>query len=583
MHIEIGKYAGFCRGVKEAVNRTFACARQSKQKIYTDGELIHNPQTLDMLESRQVHMLTDDNLDKARGKTLIIRAHGISPQRHAQLRSLNGTVKNFTCRDVGKVQATIKKWSNKDYSVVIFGKKNHPEVIGLLGYAKKGYVIFDVMDIDKLPGIKKVLLVSQTTMSRGDFSNIQKEMVKKFPQLKVVNTICDATEKRQNEVKEMAKRNDCILIIGGKKSSNSKRLFEIAGQYTKAYFIEGVDEVKSINFTAIKKLGISAGASTPDWLIGEIVEEINRLTQRIFIRFFKNLIFFSLNSNLFVAFGAFILSLAVADNLGVNFSLDITMLVTFYYLSMSLMNTYTNRFSFKIDSSRNYIFISRYRIIFISLFMVSFTGILVIAVHLGKGILFLTLFSLALGIAYNLSYLSIKGGSDKILFFKKRDFLALKSLVLSFAVTILLNGLNLLKYYPQPWLNFQESKEVLTGLGFYFSIYYVFLLIFTRQVLFEIKTVQTDRIGGVSSLLNLMSKKTITRLLYLLPTLLLAAMLIGVVVGAYPPDKIKYFIAVLYNYFLVWFSLGKRMFHSRVLFELIVESNLYVAGLISLF
>ena len=95
MHIEIGKYAGFCRGVKNAVNKTFDCARQSKGEIYTDGELIHNPQTLDMLESRQVHILKDKDIEKARGKTLIIRAHGITPKRLAKLRSMPGVLKNF--------------------------------------------------------------------------------------------------------------------------------------------------------------------------------------------------------------------------------------------------------------------------------------------------------------------------------------------------------------------------------------------------------------------------------------------------------------------------------------------------------
>jgi 4-hydroxy-3-methylbut-2-enyl diphosphate reductase len=583
LHIEIGKYAGFCRGVKNAVNKTFDCARQSKGEIYTDGELIHNPQTLKMLESRQVHILKDNELEKARGKTLIIRAHGITPDRLIKLRSITETLKNFTCRDVGKVQGTIKKWSNKGYSIVIYGKKNHPEVIGLLGYANEGYVVFNSQDIDNLPKMGKVLLVSQTTMSQENFSAIYRLMIEKYPQMQIVNTICDATEKRQNEVLEMARRKDCLLIIGGKKSSNSKRLYEIAEKFTKAYFVETIEEIKKINFDGVKNLGVSAGASTPDWLIDEVVEEIQRQTQTPLIRFLKNLLFFSLYSNLFVALGAFVLSFAVADNLGVGFSLDISILVLFYYLSMSLMNTYTNRLSFKIDNFRSYNFIKRFKYIFSGLFVATFSGIIILAIHMSTEILALTLFSLLLGIAYNLSYLPLRAGSEKLLFFRKRNLLALKSLVLSFAVTVLLNGLTLLKHYPSPWINLTESREVLTGLGFYFSIYYVFLLMFTRQVLFEMKTVQSDRIGGVSSLINIMSRKTIIRLLFLLPTLLLCAMLIGVFLGTYPVGKIKYFFAVIYNYILVWLSVSKRMFHNRMLFELIVESNLYVAGLISLF
>jgi 4-hydroxy-3-methylbut-2-enyl diphosphate reductase len=282
-----------------------------------------------------------------------------------------------------------------------------------------------------------------------------------------------------------------------------------------------------------------------------------------------------------VALGAFFLSFAVADNLSVPFSYDVALLVSLYYLSMSLMNGYTNRFSFKLDNPRSYNFITRFRSVFITLFCISFAGIFFIAVPLGNEILLLTVFSVALGIAYNLSYFPMGEKWRKIFFFRIRDLLSLKSMVLAFAVTILLNGLTLLKHFPTPWSDPETSGEILSGLGFYFSIYYVFLLMFTREVLFEMKTLQTDRIVGVSSLLNIFSRKTIRIFLYLLPTLLLIAMIIGIIVGAYPRTKIKYFIAVIYNYLLVYLSINPRLFHNRTRFELMVESNLYVAGLIS--
>lgn len=582
MNIRVGKYAGFCRGVKDAVNRTFATARQSEGEIYTDGELIHNPQTLEMLRSHRVHPLEDNDLSKARGRTLIIRAHGISPERHRRLRRLGCSLRNFTCPDVAKVQSAIRKWAGRGYSTVIFGKKDHPEVVGLLGYARDGYVISEIPEIDELPDLEKVLLVSQTTMSSERFAAIARKMSDRFPRLEVINTICDATEKRQQEVREMARENDCMLIIGGKNSSNSQRLYEIARKYTPSYFIEDTREIGKLDFSGIKNLGISAGASTPDWLIDEIIEEIRRHSPSRIHRFFQNLVSLSLHTNLFVALGAMLLSLAVADNLGVPFSLDVAILVSLYYLFMSLMNTYTNRVSFRIDNSRSYHFHNQHRYFFIGLFWFSFLGMLALALLMGRGILLVTLFSLALGIAYNLSYLPSRGTGTRILLMKKRDLLALKSLALSVAVTILLTGLNLLKNFPDPLMYFQKSGGILNSLGFFFSLYYVFMLMFTRQVLFEIKNVQTDRIAGVSSLLNIMSRRTVTRLLYFLPTVLLLAMVAGLAVGIYPPDKGKYFIAVIYNHLLVALSLKKRMVHQRMKFELFVESNLYVAGLIAL-
>ena len=183
MKIEVGKHAGFCRGVKEAVNKTFAITRETKENIFTDGELIHNPQTIKMLESKNVKILKqDENLKKIEGKTVIIRAHGIPPERRNKLKEKADIVKNFTCIDVARVQSSVKKWSNRGYSVIIFGKKEHPEVIGLLGYSKHGFVVFNEEDIAKLPDLKNIFLVSQTTMDQDSFAKISKSLKKKIPE-----------------------------------------------------------------------------------------------------------------------------------------------------------------------------------------------------------------------------------------------------------------------------------------------------------------------------------------------------------------------------------------------------------------
>jgi 4-hydroxy-3-methylbut-2-enyl diphosphate reductase len=583
MRIEIGRYAGFCRGVKHAVNGAFACAREVDGEVLTDGELIHNPQTLELLSQHNVRVMAPEtDPGSLADKVVVIRAHGVPLQRLRDLRGSAREVRNLTCRDVAKVQAIVKKAANRGRSVVIFGKPSHPEVQGLLGYAGDGHVVTEADDVAALPELEDPLMVSQTTMSQEAFATVSQLLRDRFPGAEVVNTICDATELRQNEVRELARRNDCVLVIGSSTSSNTRRLHEIASDFTTSHLVTDIDDVRSLDFSGVRRLGVTAGASTPDWLIHEIVEEVRRATVGAPRRLVENTIRFLIYSKLFVAGGAYLLSYAVADNIGLPFSPDIALLAAMYYLAMSLLNTYTSRSSTRLDDQRRHRFMHRYRGAFLALFVAALAVIAGLSTRLGTEVVALTLFSLVLGIAYNMSYLPLANARQRIFFVRKRVLLALKSVVISVAVTVLLNGLPLLKHYPKVLTDLSTASQVLGGLGFYFSLYYVFMLMFMRQALFEIKTAQSDRIAGVSSLLNLIRVRHITWLLYLLPTILLLAMAIGTVVGLYPAAKMKYFVAVGYNYLLVLLARNRRVVSSQLGFELLVESNVWVAGLVAL-
>jgi len=583
MNIEIGRYAGFCQGVKHAVNGAFAGARETDGEVLTDGELIHNPQTLELLKQHDVRVLgPGESLDQVRGRVVIVRAHGVPPERLEELHQVAAEVRNLTCRDVAKVQGVIRKYSRRGYGVVIFGKKDHPEVRGLMGYAEDGYTVMSRQEVEGLPELERVLVVSQTTMNQHAFAGICEAVAGRFEHVEIVNTICDATELRQNEVREMARRHDCILVIGGASSSNTRRLHEIASQHSRAMLVSDVIEVRKLPFGDVKSLGVTAGASTPDWLIHEVVEEVRRVTRRPLLRSARSLLLFTLYCKIFVAVGAYVLSYAVADNLGVPFSTDVAVLVSLYYLSMSLLNSYTARASLRIEDSRRYRFMHRWRHLFFAVFAAAYIGLLTIALRLGQDVLVLVLFSLVLGIGYNLSYLPLASSSRRILLVPQRDLLAIKSFVISFAVTILLNGLPLLRHYPDIPSDLASAAEVFKGLGFYFSLYYVFMLMFTRQALSEMRSAQTDRIAGVSSLLNIMHQRYVTLLLYALPTVLVAIMAVGLAAGVYPADKAKYFVAVGYNYLVLILSGQRKVVASHLTFELLLESNLYVAGLVAL-
>ncbi len=577
MKITIGRHAGFCRGVKAAVDAAFACARESSEEIFTDGDLVHNPQTLQMLREQNVRVLDDDEFAKTRGKTVIVRAHGVPPDRLHQLRSQAGKVVNLTCKDVGRVQGLIRRHTGRGGTTVIFGKQDHPEVIGLLGYAGgRGFVIGDLDDLAGLPELDKALLVSQTTMDRQAFAAVCEALLGRFPSAEIVNTICDATELRQNEVLTLARANDCVLVIGGSNSSNTRRLAEIAGKITRVYLISNVDDVGKIGFDNIDKLAVTAGASTPDWLIEEVVEEVRRATQGRFLAITKNFLLFFLYSNLSVALGGFFLAFAVADNIGQPFSFATAFLFVLYYLAMSLMNCYTNRVCLSIDNAQRYQFMYQRRRVFGVIFVVAALGFFLIAVRLGYSILALSACSLLLGVLYNLGYYPIPVQDRRLLFYR-RVVLALKSLVISFAVTILLNGLAV--------LNLEDTAiavAVLASPGFWISCALIFLLVFTRQALLEIKSAQTDTIAGVSSLLDLVRERDLLVLLFVLPGLLALGLVAGVVLGSYPPTGLKYLVAIGWDCFVVLLSRHSGIIGGRLVFEILVESNVYVVGLIAL-
>jgi (E)-4-hydroxy-3-methyl-but-2-enyl pyrophosphate reductase len=583
MQIEIGKFAGFCRGVKHAVEGAFSCAREADGDIFTDGQLIHNRQTLEMLERHGVRMLPEDgSVEAAAGKTIIVRAHGTTPQRIQQLREIARDVRNFTCRDVAKLQGIIKKHSRQGYSIIIFGKRAHPEVIGLLGFAQEGYVVFDLNDLERLPPLAKVCVVSQTTMSRAKYDEMCASIRQRFPEVVTVDTICPATEQRQEEVREMARRNDCILVIGGDNSSNTQRLFEIAHETTRTHFVSDVADIGKIDFTGVKRLGVTAGASTPDWLIEEVVEAVRSVSQSPFWRFLHTIVLFGIYSNLFVAFGSYLLSYAVADNVGLRFSPQIGILVALYYLSMSVLNSYTNRASMRIENQRRYRFVYAARLEFGVLFLLSLAGAIWIGWGLSREILILTVLSVVLGIGYNFSYLPMRKRPQRGALGMRGILQSLKSVVISMAVTLLLNGLPLLNAYPDLWKNPARAHEILRGLGFYFSICYVAMIMFVQQTLLEIKTAQSDRVAGVSSLLTLVKKEYLQLGLIALPSLLLLSMLSGLLLGAYPLHKAKYFLAICYTYIPILLSMHSKTRGRSLQFELLLETNIYVAGLIAL-
>jgi len=283
MKIRIAKKAGFCMGVRRAVNLVLSALNQGKYPIYTYGPLIHNPQTLELLNKLGVKIIRDLKNNLPSG-VCIIRAHGIPPQEKEEL-SKKHEILDGTCPRVLKVQALAKKAISEGKEVVIIGDKEHAEIKGILGYCQNnGYVVSSFEDLKNLPELKNYLILSQTTQDEKLFKILSQAILEKYPQGEIINTICKATEVRQNEVRNLSKISSSIIVIGGKFSANTNRLAEIAKKEgKKVYLIEKPEEIPLEEIKKDEMVGITAGASTPNWLINEVVDFLKSHTSKFYL------------------------------------------------------------------------------------------------------------------------------------------------------------------------------------------------------------------------------------------------------------------------------------------------------------
>lgn len=273
MNITIAKNAGFCYGVKKAVDEVEALLDKNIQ-VYSIGEIIHNEYVIEKLQKKGLIILNDNEATEIHNKNVLIRSHGIEKDIYLILKNNGNTIYDLTCPNVSKIHSIVEKETKNGTSLIIIGDKEHPEVKGIKSYANgKVYIIDNEEEIANIlePKDTNFILVSQTTQNTKKFKNIVDILNKIFYNIKVYNTICLSTENRQNEANEMSKISDAILVVGSKKSSNTKKLYDICMNNTDTYFVESINDLENITLNDKNKVGIVAGASTPNELIEEIV------------------------------------------------------------------------------------------------------------------------------------------------------------------------------------------------------------------------------------------------------------------------------------------------------------------------
>ena len=278
MKITIAKHSGFCFGVKRAYD--LACAgSRSRGKVYILGKLVHNDDVCRDLRKKRIKEIK--SLNEAKEGTIIFTAHGVGPRLYEKVIKKGLKIIDTTCPKVVKAQRLAKNYAKKGYQVIVFGDEKHEEVKGIWEWSgDKVKIIGSLKEAKKfkLEKKKKYCLISQTTQNVEEFKRIKDYLSKASANFVYFNTICDSTDSRQNETRKLAEKNDAVIVVGGRDSANSRRLYEIAKSINlKTYFIENARQLKKNWFSDIKKLAITAGASTPEWAISKVIDKIGKI------------------------------------------------------------------------------------------------------------------------------------------------------------------------------------------------------------------------------------------------------------------------------------------------------------------
>lgn len=278
MKIEIAAHAGYCYGVRRAFDIVEDVPLEADGGIFTLGPIIHNPQAVEALrKERGVRPV--ESLDEISAGTLVVRSHGLPPQILEEARMRGLTIVDATCPHVTAAQERARELVDEGYSLIILGERNHPEVVGILAHAHgKGIVIEEPRDLDGRGRMKKVGLVVQTTQEMEKLSEVTARLSAQCQELKIYNTICCATAVRQAAAREIARRADVMIVVGGKNSGNTRRLAHMCEREGRpTHHIEYASEVDPGWLKGANLVGVAAGASTPDFVLRRVISRLQEL------------------------------------------------------------------------------------------------------------------------------------------------------------------------------------------------------------------------------------------------------------------------------------------------------------------
>jgi len=573
LKVILAQTAGFCKGVRRAMNLVLEKSEQESRPLYTDGPLIHNPQTIEILERRGIRVLNKGE-QPGRGDILFIRSHGISPKRRQELNSLGVDLCDATCPDVAKIQGLIRRYTRAGYTVLIVGDKNHAEVIGLAGNAAdKGYVVSDPMEVKDLPPAEKVCMVAQSTLEPELYSRVSEAVKARYDDVLVLDTICPSTYRRQEELKKLARSADAVVVVGGKNSANTRRLVQISKSLgTPTFHVETADEIEESEMRHFRNVAVTAGASTPNWILLQVVDRLKEIEHEgssLTLRQLRKVGRFIVKANILVAFGSAMLCYANARLMGISLGWLPYAVAFCYILSIHLLSHLTDQGAFEVTRTQRLLPYRAEGKIFLTFAIVSAVLALVLTSLKGLVSFSLMLLLCVLGTLYRLDIsalrLPIRGKefSLRLIPASKDIFMGLGWSFVTVFFPLLLTGLPIMNP------------------AFFLAFTVTFLLVTIRSLFFDIRDIQGDQIVGRETLPTIIGTRGTKILILSLASLQALLIALGAAFGwltafGYPMLLVTAYIC-LYLYLF-----HQRVIHQGTGVEIMGDMQFILAGVLAI-
>lgn len=528
MKVRLARTAGFCMGVRRAMELALSAAHEKQGPIHTLGPLIHNPQAMELLGGKGVSVLESVPDSAPEGGTVIIRAHGVPPEDKRRLETAGfAAVVDGTCPRVVRVQAIIRAAARHGKDVVIVGDADHPEVRGLLGHSGgRGRVVAGPEQVAALPALSEPVVVAQTTQMRGVFDKVVEKLRQRFGEVEVHDTICEATGKRQAEAARLAREVDCMVVVGGRQSGNTKRLAEAArAAGARVQLVESEDDLNEPELMAAGSVGVTAGASTPNWVIRRVLRRLGaiRSHREPGPRFWARRVFrFMVLSQILVALGAAGMSAAASALQGIAPSWVAAGVAFFYIYAMHILNQFLDKEAGQYNDPDRAVFLTSHRGFLVGSGAAASLAALVLCLDLGPTPFILVTVMSVLGLLYSVPVvprrLEARIGIQRL-----KDIPGSKTLSAGLAWAFIVAVL--------PAVSLGQPSAASAVLAFGFTL----VMVLVRCALFDILDVQGDLIVGKETIPIVLGEAKSRRILRWLTAGLALALALAPAMGLAPP------------------------------------------------
>jgi 4-hydroxy-3-methylbut-2-enyl diphosphate reductase len=560
--VELAKVAGFCMGVRRAVDIALTTARTGRKPVYTYGPLIHNPSAIALLEAQGVGILREIP-EKGEG-TVIIRAHGVPPEDKESLKAAGFDVVDATCSRVVKVQMLARHYARKGYTCVLVGDRGHPEVVGIMGHAGgRGILVSDEEEVDGLSGLDQYIIVAQTTQDRERFNRWCQRILARNPGGRVFDTICNSTGKRQAEARRLSSVVDAVVVVGGSESANTRRLAEIVAEVGRiAMAVETEGDLDRERLARFNRVGVTAGASTPNWVINGVVRGIEAISgahEGAVKRWTNRGIRLLHETNLWTALAGAALGWSGCELLPgvVHPALGLALAFCYIY-AMHTLNRLMDRETGRYTEPLRARFLIRHARAFYALSAASVAVSLAISWQAGMPSFIGLLAFTAFGILYTLPLLPEEATSRSM-----KDLPGSKTLFVAIAwasVTILVpSGVWPGEVEPVRWVLFGLTAA----------------LVYLRTAMMEIIDIQGDRLVGRETLAVLIGERRALMMIRMLAVGLAAASVALPLAGLVPWNLVSFLPVSLWILGLAQLFSGEKL-GRQLKFEVLVEASFFV-------